>query len=110
MNLQLYKLGNESYLVDFKNLAPGFTAISDEANPDPSPEMQRSSSSSSSSISNLAEKIPKLEIDDSSAMEMDREVAAASRSQRFQEKYRRLSHQNMEFFEMCSALITTLAQ
>ena len=107
MNLQLYKLGNESYLVDFKNLAPGFTAISDEANPDPSPEARRSSSSSSSS--NLAEKILKLEIDDSSAMEMDREFAAASRSQRFQEKYRRLS-QNMEFFEMCSALITTLAQ
>ncbi|XP_062509421.1 5'-AMP-activated protein kinase catalytic subunit alpha-2-like isoform X1 [Corticium candelabrum] len=122
MALQLYKLSAHSYLLDFKNLVPNSQSALEavSSNPDPVPDSDpimpdpSPATSHGSSSSDLAAQQQDVE-DKESEMEttplLDQgDMPTFIRKQSKEVKYHRDRHYNMEFFEMCSALIIILAQ
>ena len=121
MALQLYKLSGHSYLLDFKNLVPNsqsaLEAVSSHPDPVPEPDTMPDPSpatSDQSSASDLVSRLQEAEEKDEGRETVpllgQLELLSITKKQSKEVKYHHDRHYNMEFFEMCSALITILAQ
>jgi 5'-AMP-activated protein kinase catalytic alpha subunit len=117
MALQLYKLSGHSYLLDFKNLVPNsqsaLEAVSSHPDPVPKPDSMSDPASDQSSASDLVSGLQGADEKDGKEtvpLLGHVELPSSPRRQSKEVKYHRDRHYNMEFFEMCSALITILAQ